>query len=197
MAGALDGDRQGTLLAGVAVGLAPVGNLAALVEAAAEALDVLVINDVVRREDGLLAAASAPSAEPAAATTTALAALATVTAIATWAVATRAVATITAIAITTRAITPGGTLGTGGEPGAGTLLATGTSLLACLRRISHVVGYSSSLARARRMAARHGGRSWSRRAYRVSRNSTWRRMVGSYFISSSRAVSFRLFFSVV
>lgn len=145
MAGALDRHRQGALLAGVAVGLAPVGDLAALVQAAAQALDVLVVDDLAGAEDWLLAAPP-PTAEAAATATTAVAALrsvaatravtalATVAARATTGTVTAAGAVSTTIATTiATAITAGGTLGTGTEPGAGTLLAGRAGLLACLR----------------------------------------------------------------
>lgn len=169
MACPLDRDGHGALLPGRAVGLATIGDLAALVEGTAEALDILVVDDVADGVDGLLAAAPAAT-EPTAAATAAFAAVpAALTAIATGTVATGTVATVTTRAagtipaagsVTTagtipaalRALTPigaittGGTLGTGGEPGAGTLLATGAGLLACLRRISHWSVYSLATA---------------------------------------------------
>jgi hypothetical protein len=193
VAGALDGDRQGALLTSVAVGLAAVGDLAALIEAPAQALDVLVIDDVVRSEDRLLA----PTAAAAEATTTARSATALTAVAATWALttvaATRALTAVaTAWAVTTvtatRAVATGGTLGTGREPGAGTGLATGAGLLACLRRISHLVCL---------LLNGGAGTGVGAQPQRVSRNITWRRIVGSYFINSRRAGSFRLFFSVV
>ena len=160
MPGALDRDGQGALLASVAVGLAPVGDLAPLVEAAPQTLDILVVDDLAGSEDGLLAAASAAT-EAAAATTATLPAIATagpVTPVAvTGAVATatgtateaaRTVATTGPVTTTLGAlatigaVTAGGTLGTGGEPGAGTLVAGRATLLACLRRISHWSVYS-------------------------------------------------------
>ncbi len=144
MPGALDRHGQGTLLAGIAVGLAPVGDLAALVEAAAQALDVLVVDDFAGAEDRLLTAPS-PAAEATAPATTAIATLRAVAAaravasVATWATTgaiptTGPVAAAEAVstAIAT-AVTAGGTLGTGAEPGAGTLLAGRAGLLACLR----------------------------------------------------------------
>lgn len=154
MPGALDRHGQGTLLASVAVGLAPVRDLAALVQAPAQSLDVLVIDDFAGAEDGLLAATSTATKPTAPAATT----VATLRSVATWAISTvsaraatgtisapvstaiaawAATGTIaTAGAITTTiatAITAGGTLGTGAEPGAGTLLAGWAGLLACLR----------------------------------------------------------------
>ncbi len=157
MPGALDRHGQGALLAGVAVGLAPVGNLATLIEAAAQTLDVLVVDDLAGAEDGLLpttstaAETAAPAAAPAAAlrsvtTTWAVSAVSTRTTTGTVATAKAVSTTITAWATTgtiaaagavsttiATAITAGGTLGTGAEPGASTLLAGRAGLLACLR----------------------------------------------------------------
>ena len=142
MPGTLDRHGQGTLLASLAVGLAPIGDLAALVEATAQALDILVVDDLARSEDRLLAATTATAEATATATTalTALRAVATTgtvpTVVAPRAVPTRTVAAAVA-ATTTGPIAPavsrGGTLGTGAEPGAGTLLAGRAGLLACLR----------------------------------------------------------------
>jgi len=144
MPGALDRHGQGALLTGLAVGLAPVGDLAALVETSAQALDVLVIDDLARSEDRLLTATTA-AAEPAATAAAAVAALAATgaipTVVAARTIAARAVTTGTiaaAVAAATTgpiatAVSRGGTLGTGAEPGAGTLLAGRAGLLACLR----------------------------------------------------------------
>ena len=147
MPGALDRHGQGALLTGLAVGLAPVGDLAALVETSAQALDVLVIDDLARSEDRLLTATTASTEATATAATsiTALRAVAatgavpTVVAartIAARAVTTRTIAAAVAAATTgpiATAVSRGGTLGTGAEPGAGTLLAGRAGLLACLR----------------------------------------------------------------
>lgn len=165
MAGPLDRDSHGALLPGRAVGLAAVGDLAALVKGTAEALDILVVDDVADGVDGLLAAAPAATEPPAAATAAFAAVPAALTAIATGTVATVTTGSPTGSVSTAgtipaagtiptalRALTPigaitaGGTLGTGGEPGAGTLLATGAGLLACLRRISHWSVYSLATA---------------------------------------------------